>query len=124
MDPSSSSFSTSGYQLEIAKNPEDVQLCQALRYDVFIEEQKVPKDAELDGKDKDAFHVICWYEGQVVATGRVFLLESSRTIASCDSTRSTFPEERRRRPQRDSDKKGGYLRPHRCAPRSSRKGLG
>jgi predicted GNAT family N-acyltransferase len=51
----------------------ELRQCFAIRTEVFVEEQKVPKDLEIDEKDEspDACHHLLMLEnGQPVATGR------------------------------------------------------
>lgn len=44
----------------------------ALRTRVFIEEQKVPPEVEIDGRDPDCIHVVAQLpDGRVVGTGRL-----------------------------------------------------
>mgnify|MGYP002018068615 CR=1 FL=1 len=43
-----------------------------VRFRVFVGEQRVPMEEELDEVDATATHAIVLVEGQVVATGRVF----------------------------------------------------
>lgn len=59
---SSSSSSSSSCRLEFrpATSSAEIALCQALRHQVFVQEQKVPKDAEYDGRDDEATHVLCY----------------------------------------------------------------
>ncbi|WP_422660440.1 GNAT family N-acetyltransferase [Paenibacillus sp. EC2-1] len=52
------------------------QLREALdiRMEVFVQEQKVPADLEIDEYDTldaDAFHILIKYDGEYAATGRV-----------------------------------------------------
>lgn len=61
---------------EIINVSTEEQLQQALdiRKDVFVLEQKVPIDLEIDDYDRldsDAFHVLIKSEGQYAATGRI-----------------------------------------------------
>lgn len=61
---------------EIINVTTEEQLQQALdiRKDVFVLEQKVPIDLEIDDYDRldsDAFHVLIKSEGQYAATGRI-----------------------------------------------------
>ncbi|WP_420475016.1 GNAT family N-acetyltransferase [Noviherbaspirillum sp. ST9] len=45
---------------------------QAVRYEVFVEEQKVPLDMEWDEMDARCVHAVaCDAEGQAVGTGRL-----------------------------------------------------
>jgi predicted GNAT family N-acyltransferase len=43
----------------------------AIRFAVFVEEQKVPEDIELDEHDAACLHVIAREDGQAVGTGRL-----------------------------------------------------
>lgn len=43
----------------------------ALRLAVFVEEQGVPPDFELDGLDADCRHVVVWSAGEAVGTARL-----------------------------------------------------
>lgn len=43
----------------------------SVRFQVFVAEQHVPMDEELDEFDSSATHAIVLHNGQVVATGRV-----------------------------------------------------
>ena len=43
----------------------------ALRVEVFVHEQAVPPDLELDDLDESADHVLALVDGQAVATGRL-----------------------------------------------------
>jgi len=47
------------------------ELSRALRSEVFIDEQQVPKDIEWDGRDEECIHVITTLEDMPVATGRL-----------------------------------------------------
>jgi predicted GNAT family N-acyltransferase len=60
-----------------ARWPYDARRLEALRREVFIEEQGVPPDIEQDGRDADALHVLAERDdGTVVGCGR--LLEDGR----------------------------------------------
>jgi predicted GNAT family N-acyltransferase len=43
----------------------------ALRHDVFVIEQRVPLDDELDGRDDDAQHLVAVEDGRIVGTCRL-----------------------------------------------------
>ena len=43
-----------------------------VRFRVFVSEQLVPMEEELDEIDSTATHAIAVHNGQVIATGRVF----------------------------------------------------
>ncbi len=43
----------------------------AIRTEVFIHEQKVPEELEMDGLDPDAMHVLAYNADGVIGTGRM-----------------------------------------------------
>ena len=51
----------------------DKELLSHIRYQVFVDEQKVPIELEIDDDDPLASHVLCLVDGQPVGTGRILL---------------------------------------------------
>ena len=51
----------------------DEELLINIRYQVFVDEQKVPIELEIDDDDPLASHVLCLADGQPVGTGRILL---------------------------------------------------
>ena len=49
-----------------------LQAAFAVRLEVFCREQGYSPDMELDGQDKDAWHLILWEGEEPAATGRVY----------------------------------------------------
>jgi GNAT superfamily N-acetyltransferase len=47
----------------------------AIRYAVFVEEQGIPAELEIDEYDPIAQHVLAFVDGQCVATARIYLDE-------------------------------------------------
>jgi predicted GNAT family N-acyltransferase len=45
----------------------------AIRLTVFVDEQRVPFDEELDEHDRDAVHVLAYQAGRAVGTGRLIV---------------------------------------------------
>ena len=43
----------------------------AIRYEVFVDEQKVPEKLEIDGLDNEAKHVLAFVDGVPIGTGRI-----------------------------------------------------
>ena len=58
--------------LEVRRT-EDLKSCHALRRAVFIEEQEVPEDLEVDGLDDTALHLLATLDGRPVGTARMLL---------------------------------------------------
>ena len=57
--------------IKLVETEEELEAAIGVRFRVFVAEQQVPAEEELDEFDATATHVIAIYEGQVVATGRV-----------------------------------------------------
>ena len=49
-------------------NIEDIS---AIRYEVFVDEQNVPVDLEIDGLDGKAKHALAFVDGVPIGTGRI-----------------------------------------------------
>jgi predicted GNAT family N-acyltransferase len=56
-----------------ARDDAEREAALAIRHAVFVEEQEVPVDLELDGRDADAAHLVAVRDGEVVATCRLLL---------------------------------------------------
>ncbi|NLH99064.1 MAG: GNAT family N-acetyltransferase [Chthonomonadales bacterium] len=61
--------------LRIARSFDDIVGCLSVRLVVFVGEQEVPLDEEVDAYDADATHYCCVLDGHVVGTARLVLLE-------------------------------------------------
>jgi len=46
------------------------EIC-AIRYEVFVEEQNVPEELEIDGLDNEARHVLAFVDEVPIGTGRI-----------------------------------------------------
>ena len=53
----------------------ELEAAIGVRFRVFVAEQSVPPEEELDDADATATHAIALYQGQVVGTGRLVWLE-------------------------------------------------
>jgi predicted GNAT family N-acyltransferase len=51
--------------------PAQLEQAYAIRRRVFIEEQRVPEEIELDAEDASAFHALAFKDGAPVGTGRM-----------------------------------------------------
>ena len=55
------------------ETPQEMEGAKALRIKVFVDEQGVPPEEEIDELDATAFHAIALGDGVVVGTGRLLL---------------------------------------------------
>jgi predicted GNAT family N-acyltransferase len=53
------------------ESPLDMQRAWAIRRSVFIEEQQVPEEIEMDADDAQAFHALALLDGEAVGCGRM-----------------------------------------------------
>ena len=60
-----------GLVIKLAETEEERQAVFALRTRVFVQEQGVPLEDELDEDDEAALHVAAIFRGTIVGTGRV-----------------------------------------------------
>lgn len=66
--------------LVVVREVEDAQAwqgAQEVRRRVFIEEQGIPEELEMDELDPWAHHVVAWQDGAIVGTGRLVVLDRS-----------------------------------------------
>ncbi|MFJ5259145.1 GNAT family N-acetyltransferase [Streptomyces sp. NPDC088387] len=74
---------TEAYVVRVAEDPADLELCFAVRKDVFVAEQGVPEDIEYDAYDPGAVHVLAVRaDGVPLGTGR--LLHGEAAAAKTD----------------------------------------
>lgn len=60
-----------GLEVRPARDDEEVEAAKALRLRVFAEEQGISPEAEVDGLDPEATHILILRNGETVATCRL-----------------------------------------------------
>lgn len=60
-------------EVRLVTTAEDMERCYAIRMEVFVEEQAVPPELELDEADKTAKHVLIVIGGDPAGTARLLL---------------------------------------------------
>ncbi|MGL4230886.1 MAG: tRNA adenosine(34) deaminase TadA [Casimicrobium sp.] len=58
-------------QVKTATWQDDHSTLKAIRFEVFVEEQKVPAEEEVDRHDPVSIHAIAWVDGVAAACGRL-----------------------------------------------------
>jgi predicted GNAT family N-acyltransferase len=61
----------SAVEVREARDAAELRAAVALRHAVFVDEQRVPPELELDGHDDEAAHLVAVQEGRVLATARL-----------------------------------------------------
>ena len=59
------------FKVKTATWPDDMANLKAIRFAVFVEEQNVPADEEIDAYDPLSIHAIAWSNGKASACGRL-----------------------------------------------------
>lgn len=59
------------FQVKRVTTPQELQLAFQVRKEVFVEEQHVPIDIEIDNYEESSNHFIVLYNGEAVATVRL-----------------------------------------------------
>lgn len=59
------------FRIKTATWPDDAATLKAIRFEVFVEEQGVPAESEIDDNDPVSIHAIAWSEGVAAACGRL-----------------------------------------------------
>ncbi len=63
-----------------AESAQELEDARTLRLQVFVQEQGVPQELELDDLDATAYHAVAIRDGVVVGTGRLILSIPGRGI--------------------------------------------
>ncbi len=58
-------------EVKLVETEAEMEAAMGVRFRVFVAEQAVPAEEELDDADATAAHAVAIYQGQVVGTGRV-----------------------------------------------------
>ncbi len=59
--------------IRIAQTENDIKAVYSLRFEVFVEEQNVPPEIELDGEDAHALHIMAEENGETVGCARLII---------------------------------------------------
>ncbi|MGC8201489.1 GNAT family N-acetyltransferase [Aliiroseovarius sp. PTFE2010] len=73
---------------------QDIAACRALRFTVFVDEQNVPPEEEIDDLDDAAIHMIVRRDGKPVGTARMLIQGDTGKIGrvcvlACERGRGT-----------------------------------
>ena len=71
-------------------NAAEMEGLRALRIEVFVREQGVPEELELDALDAEAIHAVAWDGREVVGTGRLLLRHSEEARIGRMAVRSSL----------------------------------
>jgi len=61
--------------VKVVENEQELNDAYTVRKTVFIEEQHVPEDEEIDQYESDAIHFVLYHEGTPIGAGRFRILD-------------------------------------------------
>lgn len=61
----------SAFKVKTATWPDDNATLKSIRFEVFVDEQKVPAESEVDEHDPRSIHAIAWADGVAAGCGRL-----------------------------------------------------
>ncbi len=67
-------------EITIGHSSELIEKAQALRYQVFTVEQKIPRELDLDGLDDESTHALVTEQGIPVATARLTINDKGFSV--------------------------------------------
>ena len=70
----------SNITVKLVETEEDMEAAVGIRFRVFVDEQAVPPDIELDEYDSVATHALAVDEGVAIGTGRMYLEDGAARI--------------------------------------------
>ena len=66
--------------VKVVETEEELEAAMGVRFRVFVGEQSIPAEEELDEDDSLATHAIALHQGRVVGTGRVVCRDGAARI--------------------------------------------
>ncbi|MFJ5760143.1 GNAT family N-acetyltransferase [Neobacillus sp. NPDC093182] len=61
--------------VKVCENEKEIQDAFSVRRTVFVDEQNVPEEEEIDHFEEDAVHFVTYHEGEPVAAGRFRVMD-------------------------------------------------
>lgn len=68
--------------IRVSQSTESIQESQLIRNEVFFEEQRIPFELDLDGRDSMSYHILAYVNDQVVGVSRLTPLENNKAVLS------------------------------------------
>jgi len=67
-------------KIKMAQDLESIIESQKIRTEVFVQEQGIPIELDLDGWDDNSYHALAYDNNQVVGVARLALIENNQAV--------------------------------------------
>ena len=67
-------------KIKVAQDLESIIESQKIRNEVFVQEQDIPIELDLDGWDDNSYHALAYDNNQVVGVARLALTENNKAV--------------------------------------------
>lgn len=67
-------------RIVVSNDSETIQISQAIRNEVFVQEQGIPLHLDLDGLDSNSYHSLAYIDDTVIGVARLALVENNKAI--------------------------------------------
>lgn len=67
-------------RINISQTADIALQSQKIRYEVFVKEQGIPVELDLDGQDKSSYHFIAYVDSIPVGTARLSMLKNDTAV--------------------------------------------
>ena len=76
--------------IRISQSLEAIKASQSIRREVFVEEQGIATELDVDGQDNRSFHILATVNNEVVGTSRITPLENGEGVLSRVAVKKAF----------------------------------
>ena len=76
--------------IQVSQSLESIEASQRIRNEVFFEEQGIPVELDMDGRDSQSYHMLAYVNGQVIGTARLTPIENSKATLSRIAVKKEF----------------------------------
>jgi len=77
-------------KIVVNNEPETIKISHEIRNEVFVQEQGIPSDLDLDGLDVDSYHSLAYIGDLAVGVARLAILKNNNAVLARIAIRKDF----------------------------------
>lgn len=74
----------------VSQNLEAIKASQKIRNEIFFEEQGIPIELDIDGRDNQSYHMLAYVDNQIVGAARLTPIENKKAVLSRVAVKKEF----------------------------------